>query len=85
MRYKVKSKRKMSAFERGFRTVKAVHSSFRIHFFLILLIFIIFDLEVVLLLGCLLRINLATFMLFMVLVVGGVYLEWYLGKLKWLV
>lgn len=75
IRYKVKNTNKISAFERGFRTVKAVHSSFRIHFFLILLIFVIFDLEVVLLLGCLLRINPSAFVLIIVLVVGGVYLE----------
>ena len=75
MRYKIKNINKIRAFESGFRVVKSVHSRFSIHFFLILLMFVIFDLEIVLLLGCLLRINPGAFVLFIILIIGGVYLE----------
>jgi NADH:ubiquinone oxidoreductase subunit 3 (subunit A) len=51
----------------------------------ILLMFVIFDLEIVLLLGCLLATNGITFFMIMIIVIGRVYLEAYLGKLKWMV
>jgi len=85
IRYKVNNKNKLTAFERGFRVVGRLHSRFSIHFFVILLMFVIFDLEIVLLLGCLLATNSLTFFIIMVLVIGRVYLESYLGKLKWIV
>jgi len=85
LRYKVYKKNKLTAFERGFRAVGNLHSSFSVHFFVILLIFVIFDLEIVLLLGCILATNSITFLLVIILVIGRVYLESYLGKLKWMV
>lgn len=75
----------MLSFESGFESVGYVHSRFSIHFFIILVIFVIFDLEIILLLGCLVSNNNLTYLLFMILVVGGVYMEWYLGKLKWII
>lgn len=65
----------MRAFERGFSAIGTIHTSFRIHFFIILLIFLIFDLEVVLLVGILASINCTRFLLVILLVVFGVYLE----------
>lgn len=73
------------SFERGFTAVSYIHLRFSIHFFIILVIFVIFDLEIILLLGCLVSNNNLTYLLFIFLVIGGVYLEWYLGKLKWMV
>lgn len=75
--YKVKNKNKITAFECGFSTVGAVHSSFSLHFFMILIIFVIFDLEVVLLLGIIIRskVGIINFVLIIFLVVGGIYLE----------
>ena len=85
--FKIKNMNKLSPFECGFRAVGFVHTSFSVHFFIILIIFVIFDLEVVLLVGCLIlsRVGILSFLLIIFFVVGGIYLEWYLGKLKWIV
>lgn len=74
---------KISAFESGFESIGKIHSSFRIHFFIIILIFVIFDLEVVILMGFLVR-DLRFFYIFFLIirfVIGGFYMEWYFGKL----
>lgn len=42
---------KLRAFERGFLRMGKIQNSFRVHFFIIILIFVIFDLEIVLFLG----------------------------------
>lgn len=73
------------SFERGFISIGVVFCSFSIHFFIVLLIFVIFDIEVILLVGCLSSVNVFVFFFVFLLVVGGVYLEWYLGKLSWLI
>lgn len=74
---------KISPFESGFERIGKIHSSFRIHFFIIILIFVIFDLEVVILIGFLVR-DLSFFINFTLIiffVMGGFYMEWYFGKL----
>lgn len=78
---------KLISFERGFERIGKIHSSFRIHFFIVILMFVIFDLEVVILMGLLMR-NFTFFIGFVVVlffVFGGFYIEWYFGKLAWLV
>jgi len=68
---------KMSPFESGFERIGKIHSSFRIHFFIIILIFVIFDLEVVILIGFLVR-DLGFFINFTLIiffVMGGFYME----------
>lgn len=85
MGYKFKSSNKLTNFESGFFSVKGLNFSFSVHFFIILLIFIIFDLEIVLILGVIYMIK-SFFVFFLVIflfIVGGLYLELYLGKLKW--
>lgn len=63
---------KVIAFERGFKSVSKVQNSFRIHFFVIILIFIIFDLEVVIFLGILVsRSEILLIFLFLIIFVGG--------------
>lgn len=42
-RLKLKSKNKINRFESGFVQIKGIRFSFSIHFFIVLLIFIIFD------------------------------------------
>lgn len=42
---------KVFSFESGFKSVGVVHCAFRIHFFIMMLIFVVFDLEVVILIG----------------------------------
>lgn len=77
---------KNSSFERGFERIGKIHNSFSIHFFIIILIFVIFDLEVVILIGFLIS-SLYSFYLFNLIfffVLGGFYMEWYFGKLVWI-
>jgi NADH:ubiquinone oxidoreductase subunit 3 (subunit A) len=75
--FKLKNINKLSPFECGFRTVGFIHTSFSVHFFIILIIFVIFDLEVVLLIGCLIlsSVGILSFLLMICFVVGGIYLE----------
>jgi NADH-ubiquinone oxidoreductase chain 3 len=71
------------AFERGFLRVGKVQSSFGVHFFLILLMFVVFDVEVVLLLGLLLG-DFSSFFCFCFVfffLLFGLYLEWFFNKL----
>jgi NADH:ubiquinone oxidoreductase subunit 3 (subunit A) len=68
---------KVRIFERGFRRIFKVQLSFSIHFFIIVILFVLFDLEVVILLGILIRnriINLI-FLFLIVFVFLGLYLE----------
>lgn len=78
---------KNSSFESGFESLGKVHSSFSIHFFIIMLIFVIFDLEVVILLGFLISsfYSVYIFLLIFLFIFGGFYMEWYFGKLLWMV
>jgi NADH:ubiquinone oxidoreductase subunit 3 (subunit A) len=75
--FKLKNENKLTPFECGFRTIGFIHTSFSVHFFIILIMFVIFDLEVVLLIGCLIlsRVGLFSFLLMISFVVGGIYLE----------
>ena len=75
--FKIKNMNKLRPFECGFRAVGFVHTSFSVHFFIILIIFVIFDLEVVLLVGCLIlsSVGILSFFLMIFFVVGGIYLE----------
>lgn len=64
-----------------------IQNSFRVHFFIIILIFVIFDLEIVLFLGIIisdLNFFWNTFLLFL-FIIGGFYLEWWMGKLIWVI
>lgn len=82
--YKVKNSNKLSPFECGFKSIRSLQTTFRLQFFIILLIFILFDLEVVLLMGFLMIVpgGFIIFCIIILFVVGRVYLEWYLGKLQ---
>ena len=80
-------KNKISSFECGFVRIGKIQNSFRIHFFIIILIFVIFDLEVVMFVGILVsdRSSLVRFLLLLVFIFGGFYIEWWYGKLIWLI
>lgn len=80
-------KNKISAFERGFCRVGKIQNSFRIHFFIIILIFVIFDLEIVIFLGILVS-DISSFIRFLIMfafILGGFYIEWWYGKLVWVI
>lgn len=82
MGFKMSSLNKLFSFECGFIGSGVVFRSFSIHFFVIMLMFVIFDMEIILLLGCLVTVWDSMFLSLMLLVVVGVYLEWYLGDRK---
>jgi NADH:ubiquinone oxidoreductase subunit 3 (subunit A) len=74
---KISSKNKINSFERGFIRVGKIQNAFRIHFFIIMLMFVIFDLEVVIFLGILLSDFFRVFSFFVVFlfIIGGFYIE----------
>ena len=69
---------KVSSFESGFIRVGLIQNSFRIHFFVIMLMFVIFDLEIVIFIGVLVS-DLNSFYSFLVLflfIFFSFYMEW---------
>nr|YP_026089.1 NADH dehydrogenase subunit 3 [Steinernema carpocapsae]AAT00532.1 NADH dehydrogenase subunit 3 [Steinernema carpocapsae] len=84
---KLLEKNKVSSFESGFVSVGKVQNSFSIHFFVIMLMFVIFDLEVVMLIGLLVSDfnSFFSFIMLLFFVLGGFYMEWWYGKLIWII
>nr|YP_001795392.1 NADH dehydrogenase subunit 3 [Toxocara malaysiensis]CAL80805.1 NADH dehydrogenase subunit 3 [Toxocara malaysiensis] len=80
-------KNKISSFECGFVSVGKIQNSFSIHFFIMMLMFVIFDLEVVMFLGVMVSdiSSLGSFLLLLLFILGGFYMEWWYGKLVWLI
>nr|YP_004927922.1 NADH dehydrogenase subunit 3 [Cucullanus robustus]ACV96758.1 NADH dehydrogenase subunit 3 [Cucullanus robustus] len=78
---------KVSSFECGFLGQGKMQNSFSIHFFIIMLMFVIFDLEIVMFLGLLISSNFSvfSFLILFVFILGGFYMEWWYGKLIWIV
>nr|YP_003434042.1 NADH dehydrogenase subunit 3 [Trichostrongylus axei]ACX85191.1 NADH dehydrogenase subunit 3 [Trichostrongylus axei] len=78
---------KVNTFESGFLSIGKVQNSFSIHFFVIMLMFVIFDLEIVMFLGLLVAdyTSLVSFFMLMMFIVGGFYMEWWYGKLIWMI
>lgn len=70
-------KNKISSFECGFVSVGKIQNSFRIHFFIMMLMFVIFDLEVVIFIGVLISdvSSLVSFLLLLLFIFGGFYME----------
>nr|YP_002725712.1 NADH dehydrogenase subunit 3 [Ancylostoma caninum]ACL50538.1 NADH dehydrogenase subunit 3 [Ancylostoma caninum]QTJ30046.1 NADH dehydrogenase subunit 3 [Ancylostoma caninum]BAV82601.1 NADH dehydrogenase subunit 3 [Ancylostoma caninum] len=78
---------KVNAFESGFISIGKIQNSFSIHFFIMMLMFVIFDLEIVMFLGLLIS-DFASFVSFLMLIIfifGGFYMEWWYGKLVWVI
>nr|YP_009050213.1 NADH dehydrogenase subunit 3 [Nematodirus spathiger]AGZ64201.1 NADH dehydrogenase subunit 3 [Nematodirus spathiger] len=78
---------KVNVFESGFLSVGVIQNSFSIHFFIMMLMFVVFDLEIVMFLGLLMSDFLAFngFILLLLFIFGGFYMEWWYGKLIWVV
>nr|YP_010534161.1 NADH dehydrogenase subunit 3 [Endelus continentalis]UXX50477.1 NADH dehydrogenase subunit 3 [Endelus continentalis] len=81
---------KNSPFECGFEPKSSARIPFSLHFFLIAMIFLIFDVEITLLMPLLItikfsKINSISMMvtLFMIILLMGVYHEWNQGTLNW--
>nr|ATF28558.1 NADH dehydrogenase subunit 3 [Aphrophora alni] len=81
---------KSSPFECGFDPMSSSRIPFSLHFFLMAVIFLIFDVEIVLILpitiimkySILLELFLST-MTFMMILIMGLYHEWIQGMLEW--
>nr|AMA06630.1 NADH dehydrogenase subunit 3 [Cryptolaemus montrouzieri]AMA06641.1 NADH dehydrogenase subunit 3 [Cryptolaemus montrouzieri]AMA06652.1 NADH dehydrogenase subunit 3 [Cryptolaemus montrouzieri]AMA06663.1 NADH dehydrogenase subunit 3 [Cryptolaemus montrouzieri]AMA06674.1 NADH dehydrogenase subunit 3 [Cryptolaemus montrouzieri] len=85
-----KDREKMSPFECGFDPKNSARLPFSLQFFLIAMIFLIFDVEITLLIPLIFTFNLNNFimisllfMLFIIILLGGLYHEWYQGALNW--
>nr|YP_004222195.1 NADH dehydrogenase subunit 3 [Apochrysa matsumurae]BAJ61140.1 NADH dehydrogenase subunit 3 [Apochrysa matsumurae] len=82
---------KNSPFECGFDPKSSARMSFSLHFFLIAIIFLIFDVEIALLLPIILIINSSNILLwisitffFILILLIGLYHEWNQGALNWI-
>nr|YP_009729999.1 NADH dehydrogenase subunit 3 [Argopistes tsekooni]QHX99904.1 NADH dehydrogenase subunit 3 [Argopistes tsekooni] len=81
---------KSSPFECGFDPKSNARLPFSLHFFLIAMIFLIFDVEITLLLPLILTLKLSNIlnysivmMLFIIILILGLYHEWNQGALNW--
>nr|YP_010731603.1 NADH dehydrogenase subunit 3 [Homoneura picta]WEW51821.1 NADH dehydrogenase subunit 3 [Homoneura picta]WGM80967.1 NADH dehydrogenase subunit 3 [Homoneura picta] len=81
---------KSSPFECGFDPKSSSRLPFSLRFFLITIIFLIFDVEIALILPMILIINFSTIMvwsvtsiIFIIILLGGLYHEWNQGMLDW--
>lgn len=82
---------KLACFECGFISFLGHSGSFSLHFFIITILFLIFDVEIVLILplpilfGKIL-LGVETYLVggFIFAVLGGLYFEWRYGRLEWI-
>nr|APX40791.1 NADH dehydrogenase subunit 3 [Phyllotreta hemipoda] len=82
---------KNSPFECGFDPISSSRLPFSLHFFLIAIIFLIFDIEIVLLLPLILTLKLTNILLytfilifFIMILILGLAHEWAQGALEWM-
>nr|ALO70977.1 NADH deshydrogenase subunit 3 [Pselaphinae sp. 2 EF-2015] len=82
---------KSSPFECGFDPKSTPRLPFSIHFFLIAIIFLIFDIEITILIPLIFIMKYTNIMSFMfisfmllLILLMGLYIEWYQGALNWL-
>uniref|UniRef100_UPI00315DBBBA NADH dehydrogenase subunit 3 n=1 Tax=Centrotypus assamensis TaxID=3038120 RepID=UPI00315DBBBA len=81
---------KMSPFECGFNPMSNKRMPFSTHFFMMAILFLIFDVEVVIILPMILTMKLtmmkywiSTSMSLIMILLVGLYYEWYNGLLNW--
>nr|YP_010310354.1 NADH dehydrogenase subunit 3 [Paramarcius puncticeps]UMY75889.1 NADH dehydrogenase subunit 3 [Paramarcius puncticeps] len=81
---------KMSPFECGFDPKASARSPFSLQFFLISILFLIFDVEIVLILPLLISMKMSNILtwtimmtLFIIILLIGLYYEWKNGMLEW--
>nr|YP_009469872.1 NADH dehydrogenase subunit 3 [Matsumurasca onukii]AVF91595.1 NADH dehydrogenase subunit 3 [Matsumurasca onukii] len=81
---------KSSPFECGFNPMADKRMPFSIHFFLIAVIFLVFDIEIIIILPMILTLNttllffwLTSSLIFIFILCVGLYYEWLNGMLNW--
>nr|YP_010728534.1 NADH dehydrogenase subunit 3 [Endochironomus tendens]WEF49775.1 NADH dehydrogenase subunit 3 [Endochironomus tendens] len=87
---KMKDREKLSPFECGFSPFNSSRLPFSIRFFLIAIIFLIFDVEIALILPMILTLKTSNLMIwtytnfiFILVLIIGLYHEWNQGSLNW--
>nr|YP_010222608.1 NADH dehydrogenase subunit 3 [Pentatoma metallifera]UCC46071.1 NADH dehydrogenase subunit 3 [Pentatoma metallifera] len=85
-----KDREKMSPFECGFDPMSSARTPFSIQFFLIAVLFLIFDIEIAIILPIILTIKVSmsktwilTTTIFIIILILGLYHEWNNGVLEW--
>nr|YP_009113894.1 NADH dehydrogenase subunit 3 [Gastrocopta cristata]AGC52859.1 NADH dehydrogenase subunit 3 [Gastrocopta cristata] len=85
------SSSKESPFECGFDPMSSMRKPFSLRFFLLIILFLIFDVEVVLLFPILTQMKMATstvvlaaYSTFLLMLLGGLFYEWAMGALDWI-
>nr|YP_002735024.1 NADH dehydrogenase subunit 3 [Macroscytus gibbulus]ABZ02040.1 NADH dehydrogenase subunit 3 [Macroscytus gibbulus] len=83
-------KEKMSPFECGFNPMSSARIPFSIQFFLIAVLFLIFDIEIAIILPIIITLKwsltstwIMTIIIFIIILIGGLYYEWNNGMLEW--
>nr|AKS03997.1 NADH dehydrogenase subunit 3 [Spadella cephaloptera] len=75
-------KEKSSPFECGFDPVAIARLPFCMKFFLIAVVFLVFDIEVALLIP--MPLSYSSIQIFLLILVSGLLYEWYYGGLNWM-
>nr|YP_010321812.1 NADH dehydrogenase subunit 3 [Stenochironomus tobaduodecimus]UKO33039.1 NADH dehydrogenase subunit 3 [Stenochironomus tobaduodecimus] len=90
MKKKQMNRENMTPFECGFNPFNSPRLPFSIKFFLIAIIFLIFDVEITLILPLILTMKYSnlyiwtlTNFIFLIILIIGLFLEWYQGSLTW--
>ena len=83
-------KEKISTFECGFEPDHKIRTRFSLRFFIITIIFLVFDVELTVIIPLPTRIDLINFRIFyprfvalFLILAGGLIFEWYQGAIKW--
>nr|AVJ52425.1 NADH dehydrogenase subunit 3 [Sphaerocoris annulus] len=86
----IMDREKMSPFECGFDPMSSSRSPFSIQFFLIAVLFLIFDIEIAILLPIIITMKwtltkmwMTTIIMFILVLIMGLYYEWNNGVLEW--
>nr|UPL66082.1 NADH dehydrogenase subunit 3 [Idiostolus sp.] len=86
----IMDREKMSPFECGFEPLSSSRMPFSLQFFLIAVLFLIFDIEIAIILPMVITLKfslmktwLITLLAFLLILIIGLYHEWYNGMLNW--
>nr|UZT67465.1 NADH dehydrogenase subunit 3 [Pujadella villari] len=86
-----KERSKLVSFECGFDNMSMLRLPFSLHFYMISIIFLIFDVEISLIFPVIKSLNLMlvknsdVFMVILIILIYGLYYEWWEGSLSWLI
>nr|UYA96525.1 NADH dehydrogenase subunit 3 [Syrista sp. 1 GYN-2021c] len=88
---KMSDREKSSPFECGFDPLSSTRTPFSLHFYLISIIFLIFDIEIIILFPLIPAMWfsnpltwMTTILMFSMILIGGLYIEWNEGSLFWM-